>query len=145
MSQFNSSDDETDFIAVNTANYERIQKKVAKINYADGIADGREKVFQSSFDQGYADGFRTGIELAKLQKFYDTLKAANIDENLAKENVIYQQLKLSKPTNKAHFKYLEHQSEPLSIVSEKQKAYMDSLLEHCAENLQITTNLFKAK
>jgi len=110
-----------------------------------GVADGREQVFQSSFDQGYADGFRTGLELAKLQAFYDTLKAADIDENLAKEYERFQQLKLAKPTDKTHFKYLEHQSEPLSVVSEKQKEYVDDLLERCVDSLKITTNLFKAK
>ncbi|XP_064553196.1 uncharacterized protein LOC135438712 [Drosophila montana] len=145
MSQTHSSDDETDFKAVNTTNYQRIQEKVEKINYADGIADGREQVFQTSFDQGYADGLRTGMELSKFPAFYDVLKTANIDETLSKEHVAYEEMKLSKPTDKCHFKYLEHQSEPLSVVSEKQNAYIDNFLEHCDEALQKTTNLFKSQ
>lgn len=32
MSEDHSSDDETDFKVVNTANYERIQKKVEKVS-----------------------------------------------------------------------------------------------------------------
>lgn len=146
MSEANSSGDETDFKTVNATNYGRIREKVAKINYADGIADGREQVFQSSFDQGYVDGLRAGIELAKLQAFFDTLKSADFDDNLAKESKIYhQEIKLSKPTDKSHFKYLEHQSESLSIVSEKQNEYIDKILEHCADTLQISTDLFKSK
>ncbi|KAH8310262.1 hypothetical protein KR044_000293 [Drosophila immigrans] len=143
MSQANSSDEETDFKAVNTANYERVQQKVAKISYADGIADGREQVFQSSFDQGYADGLRNGIELAKLQMFYETLKSEEINEELTKECESYKEMKLAKATDKSHFKYLDHQTEPLSVVSDKQKQYLDDLLEHCAKDLPITTSLFQ--
>lgn len=145
MSQTHSSDDETDFKAVNRNNYQRIQEKVEKINYADGIADGREQIFQSSFDQGYADGLKTGMELTKFSAFYETFTKANIENNLAKEHLAYTEMKLAKATDKIHFMYLEHQSEPLSIVSEKQNAYVDNLLEHCADALHTTTNLFKSQ
>ncbi|XP_017855697.1 PREDICTED: uncharacterized protein LOC108608701 [Drosophila arizonae] len=145
MSQIHSSNDETDFKTVSKNNYQRIQEKVEKINYADGIADGREQSFQSSFDQGYSDGLKTGIELTKFSAFYDTLTKANIDDNLAKEHLAYKKMRLAKAIDKIHFKYLEHQSEPLSIVSEKQNAYVDNLLEHCADALHTTTNLFKSQ
>ncbi|KAH8381730.1 hypothetical protein KR093_011483 [Drosophila rubida] len=143
MSHANSSDDETDFKAVNTTNYERVQQKVAKISYADGIADGREKVFQNSFDLGYADGLRTGLELAKLQTFYDTLTPEEMNKELTKECESYNEMELQKATDKSHFKYLEHQTESLSVVSEKQKAYLDDLLHRCAKDLPITTSLLQ--
>lgn len=57
----------------------------------------------------------------------------------------FQKQNLAKPTDKIHFKYLEHLSEPLSIVSEKQKEYVDNLLDHYDEILKITTTLFKVK
>jgi len=83
--------------------------------------------------------------LAKLQAFFDTLKSDDID-NLAKESKIYyQEIKLAKPTDKSHFKYLEHQSEPLSIVSEKQNEYIDKILERCTDTLPVSTDLFKTK
>ncbi|XP_060646048.1 uncharacterized protein LOC132784443 [Drosophila nasuta] len=143
MSQANSSDDESDFKAVNTANYERVQQKVAKISYADGIANGREQVFQISFDQGYVDGLRTGIELSKLQSFYETLKPEELNEKLTKECEIYKEMKLAKATDKSHFKYLKHQTESLSVVSEKQKAYVDEFSERCSKDLPVTTSLLQ--
>lgn len=116
-----------------------------QINYADGIADGREKVFQTSFDQGYVDGLRTGLELAKLSNFFGTLPTAGTDNALEKEYILYQQMKLEKATDKSHFKYLEYQTEPLSVVSDKQRTYIDDLLQRCSETLPVTTDLFKSR
>ncbi|XP_017040075.1 protein YAE1 isoform X2 [Drosophila ficusphila] len=65
MSVTAGSDEETDFKEISSTNYQRVQEKVAKISYADGIADGREKVFQESFDEGFEVGFKTGFELGK--------------------------------------------------------------------------------
>ncbi|EDV94435.1 uncharacterized protein LOC6567908 [Drosophila grimshawi] len=145
MSQAHSSDDEADFKAVNTANQQRIKEKVAKINYVDGVVDGREKVFQSSFDQGYADGLRTGIEIAKFRAFYDALSDTDVDDNLAREQLVYQDMKMADATDKTHFKYLEYQTEPLRIVSEKQKLYIDETMKNLAGALPTTTNLFRSK
>lgn len=116
-----------------------------QINYADGIADGRDGIFQTSFDQGYVDGLRTGLELAKLSNFFDTLPTAGTDNALAKERVLYQEMKLEKATDKSHFKYLDHQTEPLSVVSDKQKTYIDDLLQRCSETLPVTTDLLKQR
>ncbi|XP_017036348.1 uncharacterized protein [Drosophila kikkawai] len=135
MSAPESSDEETDFKVVSSTNYQRVQDKVAKISYADGIADGREKVFQDSFDQGYEDGLKTALKLAKLSAFYETLQ-----EHAERE--AYQILKLADPAAKEHFKYLEHQGAPLSVVREKQRTYLDDLIGQCAQALPATTNLF---
>ncbi|XP_068157598.1 uncharacterized protein [Drosophila tropicalis] len=141
MSQIPSSDEEDDFKAVSSANYQRIQDKVTKINYADGIADGREEVFQLSFDQGYADGLSTGFELAKFKSFFDTTSGNN--EN--NEMDIYKKLQLGKATDQKHFKYLEHQNQSLHVVSDKQKTYLDNLLGQFSTELPETSNLFTSK
>ncbi|BFF91220.1 protein YAE1 [Drosophila madeirensis] len=143
MSQAASSDEETDFQVVSSTNYQRVRDKVGKISYADGIADGREQVFQTSFDQGYADGLSVGLELAKFRSFFDTLAAAGTkDESLLKEQEAYKELNLPKATDKQHFKYLDHQNEPLNVVSEKQGIYTNDLLGKCAASLPKTANLF---
>ncbi|KAH8243111.1 hypothetical protein KR032_004723 [Drosophila birchii] len=142
MSASQSSDEETDFKVVSSTNYQRVQDKVSKISYADGIADGREKVFQHSFDQGYEDGLNTALELAKLSAFYETLQAAGSEHA---EEEAYQNLKIAAPTAKEHFKYLEHQGAPLSVVREKQRTYLDDLLGQCAQTLPATTNLFTSR
>ncbi|EDW81224.1 uncharacterized protein Dwil_GK11141 [Drosophila willistoni] len=143
MSQTPSSDEEDDFKAVSSANYQRIQDKVTKINYADGIADGREDVFQLSFDQGYADGLSTGFELAKYKSFCDTLATSADKEN--NEVDLYKKLQLGKATDQKHFKYLEHQNESLHVVSDKQKAYLDNLLGQFSTELPETSSLFTSK
>ncbi|XP_017008889.2 uncharacterized protein [Drosophila takahashii] len=143
MSTLEDSDEETDFKEISSTNYQRVQEKVAKISYADGIADGREKVFQDSFDEGFENGFKTGFELAKLSAFYETIKnavAGNVE--LKAEQEAYEELKLADATDKEHFKYLEHQGAPLSVISSKQKTYIDELLEKLAQQLPATTNLF---
>ncbi|KAH8292191.1 hypothetical protein KR054_006885 [Drosophila jambulina] len=139
MSASQSSDEETDFKVVSSTNYQRVQDKVSKISYADGIADGREKVFQDSFDQGYEDGLRAGLELAKLSAFFETFQPAGSEHP---EREAYLNLKLAAPTAKEHFKYLEHQGAPLSVVRDKQRTYLDDLIGQCAHALPATTNLF---
>ncbi|XP_022215222.2 uncharacterized protein LOC111069456 [Drosophila obscura] len=147
MSQGSSSDEELDFKVVSSTNYQRVQEKVEKISYADGVADGRERVFQTSFDQGYADGLKVGLELAKFSSFFDTLAATGTkdDEKLLKEKDAYKELRLAKATEKQHFKYLDHQNEPLNVVSGKQDTYIDDLLGQCAASLPITANLFVSR
>ncbi|XP_001358780.2 protein YAE1 [Drosophila pseudoobscura] len=143
MSQAAGSDEETDFKVVSSTNYQRVQEKVGKISYADGVADGREQVFQTSFDQGYADGLHVGLDLTKFGSFFDTLAAAGSrDDKLLKEKEAYKGLNLPKATDKQHFKYLDHQNEPLDVVSTKQGTYTDDLLDECAASLPITANLF---
>ncbi|XP_016950374.1 uncharacterized protein LOC108024772 [Drosophila biarmipes] len=145
MSAFEDSDGETDFKEISSTNYQRVQEKVAKISYADGIADGREKVFQDSFDEGFENGFKTGFELAKLSAFYEIMKNAQAEtENieLRAEQEAYYQHKLADATDKAHFKYLEHQGESLNVISNKQRIYVDDLLGTLAQQLPATTNLF---
>ncbi|XP_016978521.2 putative tRNA 2'-phosphotransferase [Drosophila rhopaloa] len=145
MSYISSSDEETDFKEISSTNYQRVQEKVAKISYADGIADGREKVFQESFDEGFEDGFKTGFELAKFSGFYETLKNAEAGSlELTTEQELYQLLKLADATDKTHFKYLEHQGEPLNVISEKQRTYVDDLLVKFDQQLPATTNLFSS-
>lgn len=82
--------------------------------------------------------------MAKLSTFFETLTKAGTDDALSKERVLYQEMKLASATDKTHFKYLEHQSEPLSDVSGVQQTYIDEILERCSETLPITTNLFKS-
>ncbi|XP_017084102.1 putative tRNA 2'-phosphotransferase [Drosophila eugracilis] len=145
MSASASSDEESDFKEISSTNYQRVQDKVAKISYADGIADGREKVFQDSFDEGFENGFKTGFELAKLSAFYETMKNAgteNVAFNIEQET--YEQLKLADATDKTHFKYLDHQGAPLNIISDKQRTYVDNLLESLGQKIPTTTNLFKS-
>ncbi|XP_017113941.1 protein YAE1 [Drosophila elegans] len=143
MSAIEGSDEETDFKEISSTNYQRVQEKVAKISYADGISDGREKVFQDSFDEGFEDGFKTGFELAKLSAFYETLKnAGTANAELSTEQEAYQQLKLADAMDKSHFKYLEHQGAPLNVISDKQRTYVDNLLVQFAQQLPSTTNLF---
>ncbi|KAH8351306.1 hypothetical protein KR084_003216 [Drosophila pseudotakahashii] len=143
MSAMGDSDEETDFKEISSTNYQRVQEKVAKISYADGIADGREKVFQDSFDEGFENGFKTGFELAKLSAFYETMKNA-VAENVEfkPEQEAYERLELADATDKVHFKYLEHQGAPLSVISNKQRTYVDDLLGTLAQQLPATTNLF---
>ncbi|XP_017103253.1 uncharacterized protein [Drosophila bipectinata] len=137
MSELASSEEETDFSVVSSRNYQRVQDKVAKISYVDGIADGREKVFQASFDRGYEDGFKTGFELAKLSAYFET-------ENLPKpdETQKFKQLDLPEATDKTHFQYLIHQGVPLNEVSEKQAKYLDNLMDQFAQTIPETINLF---
>jgi len=114
-----------------------------KISYADGIADGREKVFQDSFDEGFENGFKTGFELAKLSAFYETMKNAEAENmEFRTEQEAYEKLKLADATDKAHFKYLEHQGKPLNVISNEQRTYVDDLLGTLVQQLPATTNLF---
>ncbi|XP_043652449.1 uncharacterized protein LOC122619530 [Drosophila teissieri] len=143
MPAFGDSDDETEFKDISATNYHRVQEKVAKISYADGVADGREKVFQDSFDEGFENGFKTGFELAKLSAFYETMKSAGAESlELKAEQEAYQKLELADATDKAHFRYLEHQGAPLNVISAKQRTYVDDLLGKLAHQLPATTNLF---
>ncbi|KAH8268085.1 hypothetical protein KR018_012663 [Drosophila ironensis] len=137
MSEWQSSDEESDFKAISSRSYQRAQDKVTKIGYVDGIADGREKVFQASFDQGYADGLKTALEMARLSGFFETLK------DKAPEFEAYKALNLPEVEDKTHFKYLEHQGSPLNEVSEKQTAYVDQLRLKMEQALPATTNLFR--
>lgn len=82
--------------------------------------------------------------MAKLSTFFVTLPSGT-DDALERERVLYQQMKLEKATDKSHFKYLEHQTEPFSVVSDKQKTYIDDLLQRCSETLPGITNLFKSR
>ncbi|XP_017040074.1 uncharacterized protein LOC108087277 isoform X1 [Drosophila ficusphila] len=143
MSVTAGSDEETDFKEISSTNYQRVQEKVAKISYADGIADGREKVFQESFDEGFEVGFKTGFELGKVSAFYETMKNAG-EENIKflSENESYQKLKLADATDKTHFKYLENQGSPLNLIADKQRTYVDNLLDTFSQQLPATTNLF---
>ncbi|EDW43398.1 uncharacterized protein LOC6607647 [Drosophila sechellia] len=144
MSALGYSDDETEFKEISSTNYHRVQEKVAKISYADGVADGREKVFQESFDEGFENGFKTGFELAKLSAFYETISNAGVADTLEwnAEREAYQKLQLADATDKAHFTYLENQGAPLNVISEKQRTYVDDLLVKLAQQLPATTNLF---
>ncbi|XP_030370285.1 uncharacterized protein LOC115620923 [Scaptodrosophila lebanonensis] len=146
MSKTHSSDEETDFQALSKTNYQRVQDKVAKISYPDGVIAGREQSFQSSFDRGYADGLKTGLELAKRLGFFDTLPTLDAqNEELLKETHVYQGLQIASPTDKTHFKYLEYQSLPPNLISEKQNSYINNLLGQYAGTLPITENLFTSK
>ncbi|ALC47420.1 CG31142, partial [Drosophila busckii] len=142
MSQACSSDDESDFKAVSKANRRKITKKVAKISYADGVADGQKRVFQPSFDLGYRDGIKTGIGLTKHRAFFDTLATSQIkDDVLIKERVVYEELQIDKATAEHHQKRLELLNESLTTVSEKQKAYVDEILGDFSQKLPTATNL----
>lgn len=41
--------------------------KIFQSGYKEGITDGRNSIFQDSFDRGYEDGFKIGFLLGKAE------------------------------------------------------------------------------
>ncbi|XP_061400919.1 uncharacterized protein LOC133336655 [Musca vetustissima] len=138
-----SEEEPRDFGEVEDINFQQIKNKAAKIGFADGVADGRDSVFQKGFDLGYKDGFRTSFEIEKFRNFFknineDKFEAGNL---LLLEKNKFEKMDLKASTSPDHFQYTKYKDEPLTVISQKQNDYMDKVIAECKETLPNATAL----
>lgn len=120
----NTSD--TEFRDISDADFNKLSSALTKAGYKDGIAEGRDAVFQSGFDTGYSDGFRTAFEIGKWSAMRGLVKQKEASIRVPSEHPI-----LDAP-EKEHHQFLKQQSnEPVDEISKRQKKYI----------AQITTTL----
>ncbi|EAT47254.1 AAEL001597-PA [Aedes aegypti] len=90
------SDDEV----VLEQSFARNTQPVIQNGYAEGLADGRETIYQKDFDRGYRIGFTMAFKLAQYQGFAAGLQKQSDKEELARN--IAQDLILRQESARAH-------------------------------------------
>lgn len=91
-----NSDDEV----VLEQSFVRNTQPVVQNGYADGLADGRETIYQKDFDRGYRSGFAMAFKLAQHQGYAAGLQKQLDREDLARN--ITQDLILRQESARAH-------------------------------------------
>ncbi|XP_005179951.1 uncharacterized protein LOC101901182 [Musca domestica] len=127
--------------------FQQIKNKAAKIGFADGVADGRDSVFQKGFDLGYKDGFRTSFEIEKFRNFFKNINKSKLepDNCLLREKEEFDKMNLKESTSPDHFQYTKHKDESLTSISQKQNQYIDHVIDECEHTLPNSAALLKCQ
>ncbi|XP_059218005.1 uncharacterized protein LOC131994902 [Stomoxys calcitrans] len=130
--------------------FKKIEDKATKIGYADGVAGGRDSVFQKGFDLGYMDGLKTGFEVEKIRNFFKTLNLDKLSEGhningLKSEKDQFEKLQVEESKSQNHFQYLHRKEEDLKIVSQRQHEYVNKMMDQFALKIPITFALLNAQ
>ncbi|XP_039438698.1 uncharacterized protein LOC120419895 [Culex pipiens pallens] len=59
----NDNPEQQDEVKVFESSFQRITEGVVQNGFADGVADGRETLYQQDFDRGYKEGFAMAFTL----------------------------------------------------------------------------------
>ncbi|XP_073816949.1 uncharacterized protein [Musca autumnalis] len=147
MSLTDSDEEPRDIEDVEENYFQQIKNKAAKIGFADGVADGRDSVFQKGFDLGYKDGLRTSFEIEKFRHFFKNINEEKFhaDDCLLNEKDKFEKFNIKESNSSDHFQYNNHKEKTLAFISQKQNEYMDRVIDEYQQNLPSATALLKSQ
>lgn len=120
-----------------------------QIGYADGIAEGKDSVFQKGFDLGYKDGLRTSFEIEKFRHFFKNINMDKLSDDdsrcLQNEIKAFNKLRIKESKSPDHFQYKKYTAEKIDYISERQHEYVHKIMEQYKNEMPKVSALLEAQ